>query len=222
MKKTIKLLLVVSIALILSLATAAIAETADYSFLDDMNLNELEALQTELSKRIKDARAANAAENPSDFGIWEIKYFVDEFNMPTSDGYVGNRNLISGTFSNSATNNSELSVRLIVDSDGDVQIFLYEYGRSLVKNIFSKSKKYNVVMMDGAGTRRTLSSGAIYSNGDRLMFSSASENANIIQSLSAGGTVRFAISEDDGFDSYIFAINETIGFGNAYNELMGK
>lgn len=214
---------IIALALILVslFSNVALAETADYSFLDEMEIAELEALQNEVNKRINAAKKDSASANPSDLGMWTLKYFVDEFKMPTDEGYITNSQMIAGTFSNSATTNSTLKVKLLVDTDGDVQIFLYEYGRSQVKNYYSDKKKYyDVVMLDNDGIRHYLE-GFFYSNADRLMFNDE-DNKTIIRALSANGTVRFAIQDSKGSDSYVFAIEDTSYFTNAYTALLKK
>lgn len=217
MKRMIAFLMV----LVSLLATTSFAEVTDYSFLDGLSLTELEALQTEIDKRIVNARNSNAFADPSNLGMWELQYYVDEFKLPTDDGYIINSQYIEGTFSNSATTDSKLYVEVLVDDAGDVCFFMYEYGRNLVKNSSSRNRAYyDVIMMDNDGKRHTLR-GHINSNGDRLNFDDETD-AKIIAALSANGTVRFSIQEDDGMDSYLFAIKDTSYFSNAYNKLMKK
>ncbi len=62
--------------------------------------------------------------------FWQIKYYVDEFGNPTKKGYLSNPNVINGTFSNSATENSKLSVEFLIDNPKSISIQLYEYGGS--------------------------------------------------------------------------------------------
>lgn len=56
---------------------------------------------------------------------WEQKFYVDDFGDATTESYITIQT--EGTFSNSATEGSDLRVVLIVD-DGDLRIDLYEYG----------------------------------------------------------------------------------------------
>lgn len=46
------------------------------------------------------------AEPTSDTGIWERRAYVDEFDLPTDEYYISNREPIVGKFSNSATTDS--------------------------------------------------------------------------------------------------------------------
>ena len=90
------------------------------------------------------------------FGIFSVGYYVDEFNQPTNDGYVCNDTYVVGTFSNSATSDSQLYVQVLADKS-DITIFLYEYGRSLVKNSSSYYvDEYDITMKTADGTTKLL------------------------------------------------------------------
>ncbi len=80
---------------------------------------------------------------------WGKYYFVDEFDDPTSEWYIGLKANAIGTFSNSATTDSKLEVYILygqTNSYPDLSfggsglgtnyfnIFLYEYGSHQVKN----------------------------------------------------------------------------------------
>lgn len=64
------------------------------------------------------------------FPEWEIRNYVDEFGENTSDQFA--RMTMEGEFSNSATTNSSLTIRLIVDKD-DIRFDMYEYGSHYMK-----------------------------------------------------------------------------------------
>lgn len=61
---------------------------------------------------------------------WELQYFVDDFGEKTNEGYI--IDVCDGEFSNSATTNSFLSVRIIVTPD-DIRFDMYEYGSHFMK-----------------------------------------------------------------------------------------
>ena len=208
---------VLMIAALFALCAAACAEE-DYSFLDGMSVEQLEALKKEIDKRIASAKSGAADADPENLGMWVLRWYVDEFKLPTDKGYITNSLYINGTFSNSATTDSKLKVAVLVDYENDVSIFLYEYGDNRVKNSSSKNREYyTVTMMDNDGTRHSMK-GYIFAGGDRLNFDDEDE-ATIIEALSANGTVRFSIKEDDGMSSYLFAITDTSYFSNAYAKL---
>lgn len=67
---------------------------------------------------------------PTGTGLWEIHNFSDEFGEETGGKYLSLTG--KGTFSNSATTNSELSVIMFVTQDA-VSFKFLEYGSQLVK-----------------------------------------------------------------------------------------
>lgn len=76
---------------------------------------------------------------------WIIKNYVDEFDRPTEEQYITNEYYITGTFSNSATTDSELKVMFLIDKDY-IRIKLYEYGDNVVNNSYSKNKEYSLLL----------------------------------------------------------------------------
>jgi len=59
---------------------------------------------------------------------WEVRYYVDDFGDSSNEKYLSNTSPIQGTFSNSATENSRLNVKILIDSPNSISIQLYEYG----------------------------------------------------------------------------------------------
>lgn len=96
--------------------------------------------------------------------IWESAFYVDEFNNPTNEAYMRNAENFVGTFSNSATTNSKLYARILIDVE-DVAIRLWEYGSQEV-NAYSTTY-YNITFLDDNGTKH-YSKGTMYKNGDRI------------------------------------------------------
>ena len=213
MKKFVALLLVA----VLSCAFVFTAAASDYSFLDGMTLEEMIALQSELETRISDAKNAAGASDPTNTGIWEVRYYVDEFNNPTTEGYITTKDYVVGTFSNSATTNSELYVIWLIDKS-DVAIKLVEYGRSVVKSSYS-STNYNIVMLDPDGNRVYMT-GTMWKGGDRIYIDSEYEST-VIEALKRNGSVSFRIDEGGkyGNSSYLFKMEDTSFFDNAYSML---
>lgn len=125
-------------------------------------------------------------------GAWTVRYYVDSFGERTSTGYVTTRELIKGTFSNSATQDSALGVYLMVNSSLEINLQLYEYaGKNPVK-AYSK-ESYTVQIQDKNGQRSTLKA-SNYS--DRLEF--GKEDSRVIHNaFTKGGLVKFVIVEDD-------------------------
>lgn len=70
--------------------------------------------------------------NQSEESIWSEQYLTDDFGVPTKEKYLYTD--LIGSFSNSATTNSNLRVRLTVERDSTIEIALYEYGSEMVKD----------------------------------------------------------------------------------------
>lgn len=74
----------------------------------------------EMSAVVLDTAASNASSC-----IWKTGIYVNEFDEPTGEKYAYSET--NGVFSNSATTNSDLRVRILVDKKS-VRINLFEYG----------------------------------------------------------------------------------------------
>jgi len=76
-------------------------------------------------------------------GEWVYGHYVDEFGDKTESGYIGLRTL--GSFSNSATEDSPLGVRMFINDatlSNDPWFRLYEYnGRNPLKGTFSNNPR---------------------------------------------------------------------------------
>lgn len=154
-------------------------------------------------------------ENLNNTGMWTVSYYVDDFGEPTKEGYIRNTNLISGTFSNTATQNSDLNVKFLITNSSDISIMLYEYaGNNPVKAYSSES--YQVLIQDNDGNRLKLRA-TNYS--DRLSFDkTASRQVHSV--LMKGGTIKFKIYETDTpTTEYDFTILKADWYENAYAKL---
>lgn len=101
------------------------------------------------------------------FAQWETKYFVDDFGDPTKDSYKVM--VAEGTFSNSATENSKLNgVFVWEEASESLYIKVYEYGRSLARNI--ESKYTYVLIKDPAGKVHTIKN-VLFSKSGMVFFS---------------------------------------------------
>lgn len=213
-----RFLMVVLVCVFVCMSAVSLASDIDYSFLDGMTLEQLEALKKEVASRITDAKTEKVSADPEELGMWSFWHYDDEFGLPTNENYI--IGFAWGTFSNSAATNRSLSVHIIVDKK-DIGFELYEYSNNLVKNFYSsKEKVYNVAMMDSEGTVHRFS-GYYKVNGDKMYFSEENEKI-IMKAFEQNGTVRFSITEERGGTSYSFEINDTSYFANAYNALMAK
>ena len=60
--------------------------------------------------------SAFAASSKTIYGSWMVKHYIDDFQEEISDKYASPVNLVSGTFSNSATTNSQAYLDIVVDT----------------------------------------------------------------------------------------------------------
>jgi hypothetical protein len=153
--------------------------------------------------------------NVNKTGMWVIRYYVDEFGEPTKKGYITNNYTIKGTFSNTATEGSDLNVELLINSSTNVSIQLYEYaGNNPVKAYASDS--YSVYIQDRNGNRLSLTA-VNYS--DRLRFDESS-SLEVHKALMKGGTIKFRIKEvETPTTQYQFTIDEADFYDNAFRIL---
>lgn len=188
-----------------------------------MSRSELIALKGRVESAINSLDAPVV--DPEDLGVWEIRYYIDKFKMPTDEAYIRNTNLIRGTFSNAATDNSELLVRFLIDKDS-VSMMLYEYGSNQVKNSYSDDEDYDIYVLDSSGTKHEFW-GYIRPDGDRIYFMKETyvrENeAAFLDILKQGGKIHFYIEESDRRTTqYNFVIDNATGFSAAYEQLLTK
>lgn len=162
------------------------------------------------------------AETTQDTGIWVVKAYVDEFNLPTDEKYIVNSVPFNGTFRNSATSNSELNAYLFYTRAQNYDILsveLWEYGRYHVNNPFSQSRKYNVTVMDKDGYKSSVE-GVMYSDSYDLYFL---DEQPVLDALKKGGTVRFSITEkENSLTKYVITIEDAAGFSSVYNSFWSK
>ncbi len=143
--------------------------------------------------------------------IWELGFYVDEFNNPTNEAYMRNSELIVGVFSNSATTDSKLYARILIDA-GDVAIKLWEYGSQEV-NAYSTTY-YDITILDDAGNKH-YTNGTMYKNGERIYF----EDLKFISLLQQNEKLKIYIEEDSyGYNStYLFEIKNG-NFNTVYSD----
>ncbi|MCY4444836.1 MAG: hypothetical protein OXC44_08570 [Proteobacteria bacterium] len=139
---------------------------------------------------------------------WELMEYNDKFGDKNGDKALSLRNPINGSFSNSATSNSELYVMFIVNSSSEIDIMLVEYGKYFVKD----SGDFDVDIKV-AGVETELS-GRNYS--DRITLDKSSSKI-LYQYLRSDHSIKFFVS-DEYFSSYRFELRSCHGFGYAYKK----
>lgn len=171
-------------------------------------LIEKEKKETEEKERIR-------LENINNTGMWDVGHYVDEFGEPTKQGYIRNSNLIRGTFSNTATQDSELNVKFLISNSTDISVQLYEYAGNNPVKAYSPDS-YRVLLQDKDGSRFTLRA-VNYS--ERLGFDKAN-SMQVHKALMKGGTLKFKIIENETPTTvYEFTIQNADWYENAYLKL---
>jgi len=186
---------------------------------------EFQKLLPSIEKEIKKEEAKMAAaekerirlENLDNTGIWRVRFYVDDFGEPTKEGYITNTSLLKGTFSNTATQNSDLNIRFLISNSSDISIKLFEYGRDNPVKAYS-SESYRVLIQDKDGERLKLRA-TNYS--DRLSFNKT-DSRKVHSVLMKGGSIKFRIYEiDTPTTEYNFTIRKSDWYENAYAKLKG-
>lgn len=158
--------------------------------------------------------------------MWSIGHYVDNFGEPTEKGYITNTNTIRGIFSNTATQDSKLNVRFLINnSQGIPSIFiqLYEYAsNNPVKASYNDKTHwgipYIVLIQDKNGKRKEL---IAMNRSDRLKIFHESDAQELHNVFMKGGTVKFRIIErGTPTTQYKFKIQNADGYNIVYEKLM--
>ena len=153
---------------------------------------------------------------PAEKEVWEIKYYTDEFNRPTSEWYVAA--VGEGTFSNSATSNSYLLGAAFADFKGDVFLKLMTYGRNTVSNPYSTAEDYTISILSPNGTKLTDKVGVMNPGEDQIYFWQPKDVLKILKGETGEGTVTFLITKPDRpIEKYLLSI-ETGNFNTLYKK----
>lgn len=172
---------------------------------NDSNFNDLDSSQTTQNSNSSNIDATN---------IWSVGFSVDEFNQETDEWYVANDDLFLGEFSNSATTNSSLTVRMVAFGEGftmedgrEVPVLgfmLYEYGSHQVKNSSGYIKSYNVHLRDDHGNEYDgVANVKEYS--DMLILNERTVY-KMLELMESSEEVYVRINEKKGMSTYLFSI----------------
>ena len=228
MKKT--LLIVLTLAMLLSLCACGSSNDVPTSNVEDSSTTqttdapEQEAQNNETTSSESTPNEEAPAETDKaeeEESLWETYYYVDDFNQPTEDGYICNSTYFLGTFSNSATTDSNLLVNVVVD-EVDIAFFLYEYGNNLVKNNSSSyDDPYNITMRTADGTDLSFT-GTMFCGDDRI-FIDPDFIPQVVSALSQEGntmTSFYIENAERTINNYLFTVISN-NFAEQYNALMG-
>ena len=155
-------------------------------------------------------------ESTLDQGIWDIKFFIDDFKEPTDVGYI-KTTVYDGSFSNSATTGADLTAEFIIKSASEVDIMLYEYAGSHTVKTYG-TDYYKVLVKDQNGKSYKLSA---ENWSDRLSFNKS--DSKIIHNIFlAGGKVKFFIIEKSKYGTsseYSFTVKNSDFYDITYAKL---
>ena len=148
--------------------------------------------------------------------IWETAFYVDEFKNPTNEAYIRNSEVFVGTFSNSATTNSKLYARILIDAE-DIAIKLWEYG-SIEVNAYSTTY-YDITILDDTGNKH-YTNGTMHENSERIYF----EDWTFASLLQQNEKLKIYIVENSkyGYNStYLFEVTNG-NFNTEYSSFNNK
>ena len=148
-------------------------------------------------------------------GIWEQKFYLDEFQNATDNAYISNTAHFRGTFSNTATNDSKLDAVIYVENNF-VSISLLEYASSLVTGWYTDGEAYevNVLTQDGEAIGM---SGMLWKGATGILLNDYS--ARFIDLLRTGQELKVSMRHDTS--SYLFTIPASEGFAELYAATFG-
>lgn len=170
-----------------------------------LNAKEICESWHKLVKTTMDAGKSNLEQIKSDTK-WETKFYVDDFDDPTEQGYI-TRTISGGAFSNSATTNANLTVKLLVEEDV-FDIILLEYDSQKVKNSSSRPDKYKVRIKNG-DTKYEYDA---ENYGDRITFNKKDAN-EIIQLVQNSEKLKFVIIEISDYTKSTYKFSLLFGAG---------
>ena len=138
------------------------------------------------------------------YNEWEEVIVTDEFGDPTGESVQ--RAWFAGVFSNSATSNSDLSVK-VVDYGSAILIELYEYNRQPSASMGYESSFGDISVKRADGTVEKYRTFAVDSGG--LYFNSKDDFTGLFRSAS-GETIKIVVREkafsDYGSAIYVFEV----------------
>ena len=137
--------------------------------------------------------------------LWYEDFYVDDFNQPTDQWLVTTQKFFPGTFNNSIATNANLAVKIVVDFDKDITIFLHSYNdRNPDKNI-GVDKNFNITMRTADGTDHSLT-GIFYAGDDRLYVDDAYIDEVLTALLGEGNISFYLENSSDPIENYLFTI----------------
>lgn len=160
---------------------------------------------------IGESNPLESTQLPTGTGLWELKYYVDDFGDETESSFLqlwGN-----GYFSNSAASNSEMSARIILDKNS-VRLQLIEYTSLVVK----EDGFYEVSIKDAEDN---ITEFLLYNSDLGYMIFIDSQIDRFKKLVQKGGILKFYVIHNNKYttnDTYTFKMDVT-GYENAIQYL---
>lgn len=177
---------------------------------------EIISLKKVINSNSKKEKNKNNKEKIKDYGIWEVRNYIDNFGDITNSKYISTKHIIKGNFSNSATENSKLNSKIIIESKNEIYILLFEYsGNNPVKSY--KDEYYSIYIKDKYSTKHH-TSGIMFKNTDRIKLGKLYAN-KLHKALSDGGEVNIFLKKDNSTSEYNLKINNADGYANIYKSI---
>ena len=216
MKKSLIYVLIIGLLLILSSCsslfepnnTASVPKTTSYT-----PISTYKSTYTSSSNGEQPYNYMSELEVTGDNGKWDIDCYVDDFGNDTSNKYIYTNT--TGTFTNSATNGSNLSVKILCNKN-TMSINLLEYGRYPLSLIEDYPKIEMKINYDGQTKEFT---GLQYdSSTKRIVINDTYNVRRLYQAFVENPKVKMLITiKDYNTSTYLFEIN-TAGFEYTYQQ----
>lgn len=133
--------------------------------------------------------------------VWKLCHYVDDFKEEVASEWYIEGDFV-GVFSNSATTDSKCTARVLYDYRDKATIFLYDYGRSQLKNYGSRSDAYTVKVKTANGDIKSFSA-YIPGDGDRIWLENS---VSFINTIKAGDVTVHIYENDSELHNYNFTI----------------
>ncbi len=170
-----------------------------------------------------DCTCAETAEKPSAqvvpssyTGVWNVKAFLDEFDLPTGDYYVVNDDGFDSTYTSSNGYEDDDYFAYITYEQNDIgntgsfyiRLYNWWYGSDIFDDGWC-----SITVVDNDGDKINIE-GVQNEGSNRLLISDDSSEA-LFSVLEEGGDVRILITEQGNGDQYLIVIEDATGFTNA-------
>ncbi len=197
-KKSKKKIIIIAAIIVLLIAIIAISNSKKDKSSPQITVSVVDNTNTS-TETTTEATTETTTEKAS--STWFLDHYVDDFQEKVeAEWYIEGD--FYGTFSNSATTDSSCLVRVLYDYREQFAFFVYDYGRSQLKNSYSRSEKYTVKIKGANGDVKEIPA-HIGSDGDRLWID---DTQALLDAVKLGNISVFLYENDNTIHSYHFTI----------------